>query len=844
MAGKTNVGTVFFDLRTNRGAFTKEIRSAGSSAQSIMSSSMGKVGKLVAKAFSVTAVVAFGKKCVQVASETQSAWQGLSSILNGQGKSFTEANSFIQSYIKDGLVPLNNAVSAYKNLAARGYSTDQIEKVMTALKDSAAFGRQASYSYGDAITTATEGLKNENSILVDNAGVTKNVAKMWEEYAKSIGTTRDKLTNQQKIQAEVNGIIKETRWQTGDAAKYADSFAGRIAKLSASYTTLKTSIGEAVMPIVNMFLPAVQLAIDGATRLSNAVKSMLTAFGIEVPDISAYTNTASTASQAAQAITDEGNATEAAAKKAKKARGAFAAFDEINVLSQSSPSSSSSSSGGSSSGGASSDTGSAGSPAIATTGKAVDAMSNRFLKFKKSLSSFWSDFSAGFDNEKNELVKQLGIAKSNILSVWSDIKSLGSPLKNWLSTDVTNYFSTACHTISGIFLGLFDSANTVFSDIWNVAVYPMVSKFITKGLPVITQFGTEMYTVLGTAFKSVKKLFDTVWKGGVVPVLTLVKTVFSDVWDSISEKWQTYGKPIFEGIKTAISNTKNVLLNAWNQFIKPCWDSIMSKVTELWTNHLKPLVDNFNDFVGVLVSGALSIYNKAIVPLVSWLQEKLQPVFTRVFNAILNIVSPIISGMVDMFHGMITQLKGIVKFITGVFTGDWKKAWTGIKDIFSGIWNNIKAMLKGIGKSMGNAVTETFKSVINSALATAEKTLNAPIKAINGLLGVINKVPGINIPTLNTLSLPRLAQGGWLAANNPRLAVVGDNRREGEIVAPESKIREQVELALSKFKGNAAATAQTLKLLIEVLVRYPDGRTVIKQINETQIKEGRILLEL
>ena len=33
----------------------------------------------------------------------------------------------------------------------------------------------------------TEGLKNENSILVDNAGVTKNVAKMWEDYAKAIG---------------------------------------------------------------------------------------------------------------------------------------------------------------------------------------------------------------------------------------------------------------------------------------------------------------------------------------------------------------------------------------------------------------------------------------------------------------------------------------------------------------------------------------------------------------------------------------------------------------------------------------------------------------------------------
>lgn len=217
----TNVGSVFFDIKANQSAFKKEIKGAAGQAQSVFSSAMGKVGKAIGVAFSVAAVVSFGKKCVEVASETQSAWMGLSSILNGQKKSFGEANRFIQEYISDGLVPLNNAVTAYKNLAARGYNTEQIEKTMTALKDAAAFGRQASYSYGDAISTATEGLKNENSILVDNAGVTKNVAKMWEDYAKSIGTTTNALTQQQKIEAEVNGILQETKWQTGDAAKYA-----------------------------------------------------------------------------------------------------------------------------------------------------------------------------------------------------------------------------------------------------------------------------------------------------------------------------------------------------------------------------------------------------------------------------------------------------------------------------------------------------------------------------------------------------------------------------------------------------------------------------------------------
>ena len=40
---------------------------------------------------------------------------------------------------------------------------------------------------GEAIKSAAEGIKNENSILVDNAGVTKNLSVIWDEYAASIG---------------------------------------------------------------------------------------------------------------------------------------------------------------------------------------------------------------------------------------------------------------------------------------------------------------------------------------------------------------------------------------------------------------------------------------------------------------------------------------------------------------------------------------------------------------------------------------------------------------------------------------------------------------------------------
>ena len=70
------------------------------------------------------------KSTIQSASELESAMLGLQSILEAQGRSFTHANQFIQEYISDGLVPLTDAVTAYKNLTARGYNDEQIKQVM------------------------------------------------------------------------------------------------------------------------------------------------------------------------------------------------------------------------------------------------------------------------------------------------------------------------------------------------------------------------------------------------------------------------------------------------------------------------------------------------------------------------------------------------------------------------------------------------------------------------------------------------------------------------------------------------------------------------------------------
>lgn len=113
-------GSIRINTRLDHKGFTKGIDSIGNSLK--------KLAGLVGVVFGVSAIVNFGKEGIKAASALSDAWLGLQSIVEGQGRSFNKAKSFINDYISDGLVPLKNAVTAYKNLAARGYSTEQIEQ--------------------------------------------------------------------------------------------------------------------------------------------------------------------------------------------------------------------------------------------------------------------------------------------------------------------------------------------------------------------------------------------------------------------------------------------------------------------------------------------------------------------------------------------------------------------------------------------------------------------------------------------------------------------------------------------------------------------------------------------
>ncbi len=173
-----------------------------------------------------------------------------------------------------------------------------------------------------------------------------------------------------------------------------------------------------------------------------------------------------------------------------------------------------------------------------------------------------------------------------------------------------------------------------------------------------------------------------------------------------------------------------------------------------------------------------------------WVHEMFGDTIGNIYDMFVNNLN----NLLNLFNSIFTMVKGIfdgfIMFIKGVFTGNWKMAWEGIKKIFTSIWqgikgvffsvwNSIKSVVATVGKTVGNIIARTFKAVVNGVLRAIENILNFPIRSINKLVGVINKVPGINLGYLSTFNLPRLAKGGVIS--QPTQAIIGETGKEAVV---------------------------------------------------------------
>jgi hypothetical protein len=212
-------------------------------------------------------VTGFMGSSIESANRYQASIIGLSSVSRAYGADSNAATEAAKRLASDGLMTVADAATGLKNLLGAGFSLPQATQMMNAFKDSAAFGRQSALGFGESIRGATEGIKNGNSILVDNAGVTKNLSVILEEAGKSQQDVMNITSDSSVRQAVYNGILRETAAQTGDASRLTSTYAGEQARAAAATESMKQTVGALEQAIGGGLLNAFTSVIGNNQQL-------------------------------------------------------------------------------------------------------------------------------------------------------------------------------------------------------------------------------------------------------------------------------------------------------------------------------------------------------------------------------------------------------------------------------------------------------------------------------------------------------------------------------------------------------------------------------------------------
>ena len=330
---------------------------------------------------------------------------------------------------------------------------------------------------------------------------------------------------------------------------------------------------------------------------------------------------------------------------------------------------------------------------------------------------------------KSALSKIVGIQEDGTIKSGSLIDKIKEKVKS-LADKLTEWQS------DGTLDNIANKATEIFEKIYNVI--SKIINFIVSHKDIILTIASMAvaFTLVSKAIRGVSiaiKAFQVVWAilngtillspiGWLVIGITALVGVFVLLWQKC------------EGFRNIVISIGQAV-NTWFQ------GSIMPILQNLWTS-------------------LQGFWNGVLVPLGQWIMSTFGPIFSEVFNEIGNIVSDIFSGIGDVIEGALEIFNGIIDFITGVFTGNWEKAWNGVKEIFRGIFN----ALEGIAKAPLNAVI----GLVNKA-----------ISGINSFsFSVPDWVPGVggenispNIPTI-----PQLATGSHYTKAG--LTLVGEHGPE------------------------------------------------------------------
>ena len=276
------------------------------------------------------------------------------------------------------------------------------------------------------------------------------------------------------------------------------------------------------------------------------------------------------------------------------------------------------------------------------------------------------------------------------------------------------------------------------------------------------------------------------------PLGEFLEGMFTSVWQDMINPALTYiGETVLPKVTETFENLWNKVLVPLGSFLADVLEPVIQVVADvlsiLWKNRVLPVANVIGNVLSKAFEGLCSVLNNLVIPVVNAIINVFQflwnNVLSPIVNFIKNVFEPVFESKFEGIKGKIDGLSkafgGLIDFVTGVFSGEWSRAWEGVKNIFSGIWDT----LVSVAKAPLNGVLSLFQGLANGIIDAwnwVKKQLNkVSIDIPDWVPGVGGEKFGFDFDMSSHINIPKLATGAIVY--RPTFAEIGEKGKEGVV---------------------------------------------------------------
>ena len=805
-------GSIRINTKLNTDGFNSGIKS--------MMGSLGGITKLLGIALSTASLIKFGKEAIGLASD-------LAEVDNVVNKAFgnmrSEMDALADSAIKNlGMSRLmayqtgSTFMSMGKSMIENSEDAKNMALSLTKLTANMSSFFNVSH---DLASIALKSIYTGETETLKQYGVVMTEVNL-KQFAMEQGITKaySAMSQSEKVMLRYQYVMNQLSYIGDDFIDTQDSWANQTRILSEQWKEFLTIIGNGLITVLTPVVKGLNMIVSALISVANTISSILSnIFGIQMQQMSATAAAAEdVAGGYADAADSMGDYTDATKKAAKAAKGALAPFDDLNVLQKDTSSGSSSGSGGSSGGGSGMQIQPV-DPSAQTS--AIDQIQNKYQKFFDYINKLKDNFLKGFQSSWDELDvssqfenirKSAESIKNSLADIFTDQFVLAS-VDNFVQTVATSLGSMAASvtsigaTIAENFVG--GMAIFLENNSWDIKGYIQkmfdvsadIAALAADGLEafanVFSVFGDEngqqitanLIQIFSDAFMMVtenaakfgKDIIDCIVTpfvenqdalkdalDGLLGVIADLTTTISDgvqhVTDKITELYDEHIHPFAENVKNGMSELLDILIESWETYILPILESWAEMFEDTYENHLKPVFDNIMESIGLVIDILNGLWTNILKPIIAWVIKNIMPVVSPILNNLGKSVKGTVDTILDLVNVLLAGIKLVFSALKVLFTKDTDKTLRQTE-------NSVRGFV--------NSVIQLFESMVNKII----NGINSLISGFNSIgfdmpdwLGGGSWHP--SIPTIPTVKLPRLANGGITTGRT--LAEIGEAGRE------------------------------------------------------------------